>query len=225
MAGSIVSEIAEVKRRVLTLERRLRDLRLVKYLHQLLDVDITYDGPGEVEDNDVLTYDATAKRWVAAAVDGGGVYSSASITGLWDGTTVSGEATEWNVATAGLELVVVSGGSTLIRGLRPDTGTGLWEVIANVQVTSGTGTPRVEIQQASTSAGWDIDGEMVCRPLLSAHDDATDGGSVSLIVPIGAVDAPWVEIDIDMGGATEVRYRLQAHLVAPLAVVDGVCGG
>ena len=51
------------------------------------------------------------------------------------------------------------------------------------------------------------------------------GGSVSLIVPIGAVDAPWVEIDIDMGGATEVRYRLQAHWVAPLAVVDGVCGG
>ncbi len=65
---STVAEIVDVKRRVLTLERRLRDLRLVKYLHQLLDVDITYDGPGEVEDNDVLTYDATAKRWVAAAV-------------------------------------------------------------------------------------------------------------------------------------------------------------
>lgn len=70
---STVAEIVDVKRRVLTLERRLRDLRIVKYLHQLLDVDITYDGPGEVEDNDVLTYDATAKRWVAAAVDGGGV--------------------------------------------------------------------------------------------------------------------------------------------------------
>ena len=225
MAGSIVSELTEVKRRVLSLERRLRDLRLVKYLHQLLDVDITYDGAGEVEDGDVLTYDATAKRWVAAAGGTGGAYSTASITGLWDGSTVSGEATEWNVATAGLELVVISGGSTLIRGLRPDTGTGLWEVTANVQVTSGTGTPRVEIQQASASAGWDIDGETECRPLLSAHDDATDGGSVSLIVPIGAVDAPWVEIDIDMGGATEVRYRLQAHWVAPLAVVDGVCGG
>lgn len=218
---STVAEIVDVKRRVLTLERRLRDLLLVKYLHQLLDVDITYDGPGEVEDNDVLTYDATAKRWVAGAC--GGVYSSASITGLWDGSTVSGEATEWNVATAGLELVVISGGSTLIRGLRPDTGTGLWEVTANVQVTSGTGTPRVEIQQASASTGWDTDPETGCRPLLSAHDDATDGGSVSLIVPIGAVDAPWVEIDIDMGGATEVRYRLQAHWVAPLAVVDKMC--
>ena len=46
MAGSIVSELTEVKRRVLSLERRLRDLRLVKYLHQSR---IVHVGAWEIE--------------------------------------------------------------------------------------------------------------------------------------------------------------------------------
>ena len=56
-AVTVTGEIVDLKRRALSLERRLRDMKPLKYLHQLLDVDITYDGPGSVSDSDVLTYD------------------------------------------------------------------------------------------------------------------------------------------------------------------------
>lgn len=226
MAGSIVSEIAEVKRRVLTLERRLRDLRLVKYLHQLLDVDITYDGPGEVEDNDVLTYDATSKRWVAAAVDGGGgAYSSASITGFYDGATVSDVELEWSVASSGLGLDVLSGGGTAIRGFCPSDTTGVWHAVGNVRVTGGSGSPRVRIVHSMVS-GWQVDdGDgPTCRDPLWSRDDGSGGGSASVLVPLGP-DEPGVEIEIDMDTATEVQWRLQVQWVAPLDVIPGDCGG
>lgn len=77
MRDQLANALAVLERRVFSLERRFRDLSgsAVKYLYQLLDVSITYEGGSAVADGDVLTYDATAERWINAVPPGAGISS------------------------------------------------------------------------------------------------------------------------------------------------------
>lgn len=54
-------------------------------------------------------------------------------------------------------------------------------------------------------------------------DDAAGGGAASIMLPMHPDFA--VVIDVDLGGATEVRWRLQVEWAHPLAVEPGTCGG
>ncbi len=214
MAGSIVSEIAEVKRRVLTLERRMRDLRLVKYLHQLLDVDITYDGAGKVEDNDVLTYDATAKRWVAAAVDGGGVYSTACI----QGNTSPWSELRWALASSpGLLMADNGSGDGLVVGTAG---------IYSVEVTADS--PDVfDLRVIGPDWQWDGEDPPACRYQAVIYEQSADGasrrggsGAIQMALHEGAGITVLIVDAVDT-----VYWTLSAHLICVADVVPGDCDG
>ena len=233
MTDRMSQAMIATERRVFSLERRFRDFasRSVKYLYQLLDVDVTYEGPGAVADGDVLTYDAGEEKWIAGSGGGGGgPYASVSVTGLYDGTTVTGQVTEWQSHTTGYTIAVGSGGRGIDVDLQP-TVAGVYQVSGSVEVTAGSGNPKVTVAMFGGSIDqWRIVGDAeTCREPITAHDDGDLGGAVSLLMPLGDAAPPsggvGVYIDIDVGSASEVRWRLQAHYVHPIAVTTGECGG
>lgn len=222
----LANTLAVLERRVFSLERRFRDFaaRSVKYLYQLLDVRITYEGPAAVADGDVLTYDADLERWINAAPGGDGNYASLSYNGWWDGADVLYDDTEWaEWSHADYELGLVTVPTVGLGVGIGVTQPGLYRVWASAQVTSGTGTPTVSIIHHMT-AGWTTAGDAnTCRDPLVTLDDAAEGGAASIMLPLHPDFA--AVIDVDLGGATEVRWRLQVEWAQPLAVEPGTCGG
>jgi hypothetical protein len=200
-------------------------------LHQLLDVDVTYgDGPDDVQDGDVLTYDDEAKKWVAAAGGAGSRgFSTISYTGLWTSGGVSDLEVEWNLASEpGLALSPSSGGSLLgsVQEGVEVTAPGIYMVIATVAATmgGGSGTPGVSILHTGATSGWTIDGDAeTCRPPIHAADTGDNAAGVPLLLPLDP-ETP-VAIDVDLGGCTEVRWRLQVDWRHAAAVEPGACGG
>ena len=214
MAGSIVSELTEVKRRVLSLERRLRDLRLVKYLHQLLDVDITYDGAGEVEDGDVLTYDATAKRWVAAAGGTGGAYSTACIQG---DTSPSSEM-QWALASSpGLLMTDNGSGDGLVVGTAG---------IYSVEVTADS-SDVFDLRVIGPDWQWDGEDPPACRYQAVIYEQSADGASSrggSGAIQMALHEGAGITVQI-VDAVDTVYWTLSAHLICVADVVPGDCGG
>ena len=223
------SALSALERRVFSLERRFAGLaalsaKAVKYLYQLLDVTITYDGPSAVADGDVLTYDADLEKWINAASTGpAGGYASMSYNGWYDGA-VSGADVEWatwshadyTLTTASVPAVGLAVGISV-------TEPGVYRVWASAEVTTGTGTPITSIIHHMTN-GWTVTGDAnTCRDPLVTLDDAAGGGAASIMLPLHADFA--AVIGIDLGGADEVRWRLQVEWAHPLAVVPGACGG
>lgn len=104
MTNPLSSALSALERRVFSLERRFAGLaalsaKAVKYLYQLLDVSITYDGPSAVADGDVLTYDATAERWINAVPPGAGISSGSwAVSASGGGAVPPGDpAEDWTI--------------------------------------------------------------------------------------------------------------------------------
>lgn len=221
-AGKLADVVTGHQRRILSLERRLRDLRLVRYLHQLLDVEITYEGPEAVADGDVLTFDDEIKMWVAApGGGGGGGRPTMSIVGEEGGEFDSYEV-EWSFSSDTIDLNTSSGGMSGPVGIMP-TAPGIYAVHA--QILSGTG--RVRILTTSVSGGWQHVGETECRSFPVGVDSGSNGGSCSVLMPCVDVDGESVtgaQVVFD-GLSGAVTYRLQAHLVTEAPLESGTCGG
>ena len=211
---AIVSELTEVKRRVLSLERRLRDLRLVKYLHQLLDVDITYGGVGEVVGGDVLTYDATAKRWVAAAGGTGGAYSTACIQG---DTSPSSEM-QWALASSpGLLMTDNGSGDGLVVGTAG---------IYSVEVTADS-SDVFDLKVNGPNWQWDGEDPPACRYQAVIYEQSADGASRrggSGAIQMALHEGAGITVQI-VDAVDTVYWTLSAHLICVADVVPGDCGG
>lgn len=228
MRDPLADALVAVERRLLSLERRFRDFAAgsVRYLRQLLDVNITYDGDDAVVDGDVLTFDASTSMWVAAApaAGGDGNYASMSYSGLWGGSGVLYDDVEWGVWSHGDYAL----GTSSVPGYGIGVGIsvtepGVYRVWASAQVTSGSGTPTVSIIHHMV-AGWTTAGDSnTCRDPLVTLDDAVGGGAASILLPMHEEFV--VVVDIDLGGASEVRWRLQVEWAHPLSVEPGVCPG
>lgn len=221
MTNPLSSALSALERRVFSLERRFAGLaalsaKAVKYLYQLLDVSITYDGPSAVADGDVLTYDATAERWINAAPAGGTTYASIRLSGYWDG--IAGSVTpdgEWAAFTTGLDLnpALASGGLYAVAITEP----GVYQVHGSVEADSG----EIEVQIFSTdsSGGWQIEGDDPARCITNVvHDQGLLYASASGLFAMqpGGI----IEITTDAAGI----LSLSVAWVHPLAVVDGTCG-
>lgn len=206
MRDPLADALVVAERRLLSLERRFRDFAAgsVRYLHQLLDVDITYDGPSAVADGDVLTYDADIERWVNGS-GGGGAYASIRVDD--DGTATT---QAWSLASApGLAIdPVTSGGS---RGAVVNTA-GVYQVNA-LAWSDGTAT-RVMVSGDSIDAD-----NSSCLPQFAADDGVTyaeastlmalpDGGNVTVTVTDNGSSSGWV---------------LTMHLVHEATVTPGDC--
>lgn len=224
MRDQLANELAALQRRVFSLERRFRDFAAnsVKYLHQLLDVRITYEGPSAVADGDVLTYDADLERWINAAPDGDGNYASLSLNGWYDGATVTGDDTEWPIWSHADYTLTPATVPTVGLGVGVAvTQPGMYRVWASVEVTGGSGDPTVSIIHHMTD-GWTRSGDAnTCRDPIVTLDDAAGGGSASIMLPMHPDFA--VVIGVDMDTATEVRWRLQVEWAHPAAVEPGTC--
>ena len=209
---TVTGEIVDLKRRALSLERRLRDMKPLKYLHQLLDVDITYDGPGSVSDSDVLTYDASAERWVAAS--GSGVYSTAS---------VAGDDSPWSE----LRWAVASSPGLVMTANAADDGlTATAAGIYSVEVTSES-TASYELRVYGPNWQWTGEDPPACRTngVIYEQSAGTSGdpmggsGAIQMALPAGG------QMQVQVLAATDpVHWVLTAHLVAVLDIDDGTCG-
>lgn len=217
-------------RRTLSVERRFSDLaaRMVRRFVRLDDVVTATAEHGPLVEGEVWGINSSGE-WdiiTPSGGGGGGPYASVSVTGLYDGTTVTGQVTEWQSHATGYAIGVGSGGRGIDVDLQP-TVAGVYQVSGSVEVTSGTGAPKVTVAMFGGSIDqWRIVGDVeTCREPITAHDDGDLGGAVSLLMPLVSTDGSGVYIDIDVGSAAEVRWRLQAHYVHPIAVTTGACGG
>lgn len=227
MRDPLADALVAVERRLLSLERRFRDFASgsVRFLHQLLDVAITYDGVDAVADGDVLTYDSTIEKWINAAPDAGsgGPHASISVVGEWDGSTVSDVEAEWMYASSGYDLTLAAGGG-------PTFGIGRWVAVETAgiylvtgNVSTASGYPRVGIAMTSSAGGkWMRTGDSNnCRDPLETWDDGSTSGSVSMLMPLHPDIA--VGIDLDLDGAASGLWRLQVSLVHAAPILVGTC--
>lgn len=207
-----VAEIVDLKRRALSLERRLRDMKPLKYLHQLLDVDITYDGPGEVQNDDVLTYDATAERWVAAP-GGGGAYSTALLVG---DTSPTSELQWARASSPGLVMASWGGGDGI-------------EVAAagiySVEVTAYS-SDVFDLRVFGPNWQWLDEDPPACRQNPVIYEQSADGteprggsGASQMALPAGGV----AEVQV-LDAVDTVYWSLSVHLVCLADVDEGTCG-
>ena len=143
---------------------------------------------------------------------------------MWDGATATADDIEWAVWSHGdYELTVAEPPGVGVGFGVEVTEPGVYRVWASAQVTTGTGTPVVSIIHHMTD-GWTVTGDAnTCRDPLVTLDDAAGGGSASILLPLHP--SLYAVIDVDLGGATEVRWRLQVEWAHPLAVEPGTCGG
>lgn len=218
MRDPLADALVVVERRLLSLERRFRDFAAgsVRYLHQLLDVDITYDGPSAVADGDVLTYDADIERWVNGSGGGGG-YSTIRVSG----DTSPWSAEDWALASGYGLMYIYSGsvGSGICGGVVVST-PGIYSVEV---VTESEDAHTVEALADSVAGGWQFaDESSQCRgnPVIIEHAEAGDGGA-SGAVQMALAGGHLVLVRITTAGY--VGWSLSMHLVAPADIVNGSC--
>ena len=219
MTNPLSSALSALERRVFSLERRFAGLaalsaKAVKYLYQLLDVEITYDGPSAVADGDVLTYDATAERWINAAA-GGTTYATIRLSGYEDATYW----TEWSEATTGWEMTEddgtgLSGGDIMAAIDVPATG--IYHVSASVDASAAVA---LVVSVDNGGIGWSHVSAAECQDHGFIKDDGTDGASGALDFPIVAGSRIFIRVTT-AGTAT---WWLAAHWVAPLDIEPGTC--
>lgn len=217
MRDQLANALAVLERRVFSLERRFRDLSgsAVKYLHQLLDVRITYEGGSAVADGDVLTYDVDLEKWVNAAPAGGGPYSMIRITG-----TDTAYATEWSEATPDWEMT-------------DDPGSGIaGDVMAAIQVSeAGIYHVSASVDSAapvllfvsttnSVSGTWSYVGAGSCNGQGAIVQDGTEGASGALDFPVTGGGRIFIRVT----SSSAADWWLAAHLVAPIDIEGGTCG-
>jgi len=209
MRDPLADALVVVERRLLSLERRFRELAAssAKYLFQLLDVSITYDGPEAVVDGDVLTYDAALEKWVNAAPSGAGQYASIRV----DDEEGTGTTLRWSLASEpGLFIEPVTSGGT--RGAVV-TAAGVYQV--NAWAWSDGTAIRVLVYGPQI----DVDSE----PCLgqSAADDGVTGAAASTLMALPAGGHVAVTVTHD---GTVARWTLTMHLVHEADVAEGDCG-
>ena len=218
MRDPLADALVVAERRLLSLERRFRDFAAgsVRYLHQLLDVDITYDGPSAVADGDVLTYDADIERWVNGSGGTGG-YATARASG----DTTPDSWLDWSEASdPGWTPELYAGGlDTDVVGGIVVTEPGFYDV-----AVVGVSDDAFTIEALAIDGGWQFAGEdpPSCRQNLAIIEgaDAGDGGaSGSIQMALGADH--WVQVRIVTAGF--VYWSLSLELVAPADIVDGSC--
>lgn len=216
------SALSALERRVFSLERRFAGLaalsaKAVKYLYQLLDVSITYDGPSAVADGDVLTYDATAERWINAAPAGGGAgpfVSMRAIASQYDPDPFAGFTAQWSYDgdDSALELAAIGAGGS--RGILVGAA-GIYRVTCSGESDSA-------LKVAISGPAWMWDGESdVCRSNYAA-DEGGDCAAVSMdfampeggaVVVTHTTSGTWVELSL----LVELRH------LDP-SIVVGECG-
>lgn len=217
--------IARIESRVTSLERRLADWasKSIRFFTQLEDVISRTDEHAPLVAGDVWGLNIDGEWDIITPAGAAGGYASMSYNGWYDGA-VSGDDVEWaawshadfTLTQASVPTVGLAVGITV-------TEPGVYRVWAEAEVTTGTGTPTVVIIHHMTN-GWTVTGDAnTCRDPIVTIDDAAGGGSASVLLPMHPDFA--AVIDIDLGGATEVRWRLQVEWAHPLAVVPGTCGG
>jgi len=216
----LANTLAVLERRVFSLERRFRDFAAnsVKYLHQLLDVRITYEGGSAVADGDVLTYDADLEKWVNAAPAGGGAgpfVSMRAIGSQYDPDPFDGFTSQWSydAGDPALDLAAIGSGSS--RGILVGAA-GIYRVTAAGESDSA-------LKVAISGPSWMWDGESdVCRSNYAA-DEGGDCAAVSMdfampeggaVVVTHTTSGSWVELSL----LVELRH------LDP-SIVDGECGG
>lgn len=224
-------EIRDLGRRVLSVERRFTDLaaRGVRVFPDLDDVAerIVEHGPALTPGDAWGINDDGEWDIITPAGGGGGPgeYASISVTGLFDGTDITGSTVEWaRWSSSALELTTTTAAAPTVAAIAV-TEPGIYMVTGSAVVTDGSGFPTVTVRNWSTQAGaWrmtELD-PIPCRDGLVASDDASNGGSVALLLPLG--DTVAAELLVDVEAADEVRWRLQAHLVHRAPVLTGSCG-
>lgn len=217
--------LTRIESRVTSVERRLRDAigDAIKFFVDLEDVKARTDEHAPLVAGDVWGINADGEWDIITPAGAAGDYASMSYNGWYDGT-VSGADVEWStwshadftLTPATVPTVGLAVGITV-------TEPGVYRVWAEAEVTTGTGTPTVVIIHHMTN-GWTVAGDAnTCRDPIVTIDDAAGGGSASVLLPMHP-DFTAV-IDVDLGGATEVRWRLQVEWAHPLAVEPGMCGG
>jgi hypothetical protein len=217
--------LTRIESRVTSVERRLRDAigSAIKFFIDLEDVKARTDEHAPLVEGQVWGINAD-EEWdiITPAAPGAGLYATMSLTGLYDGSTISGVSSEWQVWSTGYDLSAVTAPDAGLYGIGV-TEPGIYLATAAVVVTSGSGYPTVTLTMSSAGAGkWSTTGdEDDCRDPLVALDDASGGGAVSLLLPLD--DTLTAAIDIAMDTATEVRWRLQVAWQAPAAVIPGPC--
>jgi len=218
--------IARIESRVTSVERRLRDAigSAIKFFIDLEDVKARTDALPSLTEGQVWGINANGE-WdiITPAGSGGGAYASLSYNGLYDGA-LSGEDSEWEAWSHGdYTLTAITAPGVGIGAGIEVTEPGVYRVWASAHVTSGSGTPVVSIIHHMTD-GWTVTGDAnTCRDPVVTLDDAAGGGSASILLPLHPDFA--AVIDVDLGGADEVRWRLQVEWAHPLAVEPGTCGG
>lgn len=224
MGGAVTNPLANaltlLERRVFSLERRFAGLaalssKAVKYLYQLLDVEITYDGGSAVADGDVLTYDAALGKWVNAA-PAGPTFATIRLSGYEDATYW----TEWSEASGFSAMTEDAGaglsGSDIMAAIYVPA-TGIYHVSASVDSSDAVA---LQVSVDDGGIGWSHVGAAECRPHGSIFDDGTDGASGALDFPI--VGGSRIFIRVTTSGSAD--WWLAAHWVAPLDIEPGTCG-
>lgn len=208
MLERFVASLQALERRVFSLERRFRDFAAgsVRYLFQLLDVDITYDGSEAVVDGDVLTYDADLEKWVNAAPSDG---SFASIRVDHDGSTTT---QQWSLASAP-ELWMNAVTSGLGRGVNV-AAAGVYQV--NGWAWSDGTETRVMV------FGPQIDTDVALCVSQAAVDEGVEHASASTLMAVP--EGGFVSVAVTHNGSV-AEWTLTMHLVHETDVEPGTCGG
>jgi hypothetical protein len=224
-------DIDRLVKRVWSLERRFRDQALVRFFADLEDVQDRTDEHAPLTPGDVWGLNPDGE-WdiITPEGEGGGpgAYASMSVAGLWDGSAVSGDRIEWNLATSGYELSLINSGSYpgIVRGISV-TEPGIYLVEASVTATMAGGSGDLFVLAAmenGAGGSWQMGAgdSDDCRPAIVVSDTGTDGASVSQLMPLG--DGTSAYIDIDLGsGVTDCAWRLQVALMHPADVLTGSC--
>lgn len=230
MRDPLADALVAAERRLLSLERRFRDFAAgsVRYLHQLLDVDITYDGPSAVADGDVLTYDGDTNMWVSAPPSGGGGVAGVHVRSEWDGSTwshpdaVPGETWERLTRTPG---ALYSDGSVPAVAFHAGV-SGMWHVSIAVASITGAGMVGAFSPQYDMPAEWETGGPPpapAARCLTGLFADQVSSiATVTGFLPLAEGDAVTMWID---GSISAMAVTVTAHLAWTVPVLAGDCGG
>lgn len=221
MLANLARELADVVWRVFSLERQFSAFKSIRFLDDLDDVEVLYDGETPPEVGDVLTYQGN-KVWAPAAGGGaGGVTSTWAAAGYWSSTGFGSIAQRWNETSDGAS-GLTTGVSADVATLGSASTAGVWWVSARA-----LGAVSDAVTQLRVSApDWqpaDASGECWSNTITWLHDGTSDVGCVTIGGHLVLAEGWDLTLFIVCGGGVE--WQVDAHFVAPLDVVAGDCGG